>query len=107
MVGGVRNPDLAALPGVEIVELTKSEIAATMGVTAEPVLSRAFFHEKGIPQYLVGHGKILDRIDARLAGQKGLYLNNNAYRGIALNDCVLQSRLTAERIAKNLYGTKG
>ncbi len=102
MVGGVRNPALAALPTDEIVGLTRSELAVTMGITAEPVLSRAFFHEKGIPQYLVGHGKLLDRIDARLAAHPGIHLNSNAYRGIALNDCVLQSRLTAERIARGL-----
>ena len=104
MVGGVRNPELAALPPRDIIELTRGEVAATMGIRAEPVLARAFFHEKGIPQYLVGHGKILDRIDARLAAQPGVFLSNNAYRGIALNDCVLQSRLAAERLAKGLAG---
>ncbi len=103
MVGGVRNPELAALPGEELIALTRSELSATMGISASPALARSFFHEKGIPQYLVGHGKILDRIDARLAAFPGLYLNSNAYRGIALNDCVLQSRLTAERIARELY----
>ncbi|MBI5420651.1 MAG: protoporphyrinogen oxidase [Deltaproteobacteria bacterium] len=103
MVGGVRNPALAALPTDEIVGLTRAELTATMGITAAPTLSRVFFHEKGIPQYLVGHGKVLDRIDARLAAYPGLYLNSNAYRGISLNDCVLQSRLTAERIARELY----
>jgi oxygen-dependent protoporphyrinogen oxidase len=103
MVGGVRNPDLAALPEGALVGLTRAELAATMGVSADPVLARCFFHEKGIPQYLVGHGKVLDRIDARLAAYPCLYLNSNAYRGIALNDCVLQSRLTAERIARELY----
>jgi oxygen-dependent protoporphyrinogen oxidase len=103
IVGGVRNPEIASLPTDALIELTRKEIAATMGVTASPILSRAFFHEKGIPQYLVGHGKVLERIDGRLAEFPGLYLNNNAYRGIALNDCVLQSRLTAERIARELY----
>ncbi|MGE5752128.1 MAG: protoporphyrinogen oxidase [Deltaproteobacteria bacterium] len=103
IVGGVRNPELASLPSDALIGLTLQEIAATMGITASPVLSRAFFHEKGIPQYLVGHGKVLERIDGRLAEFPGLYLNSNAYRGIALNDCVLQSRLTAERIARELY----
>ena len=42
----------------------------------------------------------LERIDARLAGLPGLFLNSNAYRGIALNDCVRESRLAAERIAQ-------
>jgi oxygen-dependent protoporphyrinogen oxidase len=103
MVGGVRNPELAALPAGDLVALTRDELASTMGITAAPALARAFFHDKGIPQYLVGHGKVLERIDGRLAAFPGLYLNSNAYRGIALNDCVLQSRLTAERIAKELY----
>ena len=102
MVGGVRGPELAALPSKELIAVTRSELAATMGIAAEPVLSRAFFHERGIPQYLVGHGKVLDRIDGCLAAQPGIYLNSNAYRGIALNDCVLQSRLVAERLAKNI-----
>jgi len=107
MVGGVRNPELAALPAGDLVALTRDELAATMGITAAPALARAFFHDKGIPQYLVGHGKLLERIDGRLAAFPGLYLNSNAYRGIALNDCVLQSRLTAERIARELYAPAG
>ncbi|MGZ8431075.1 MAG: protoporphyrinogen oxidase [Candidatus Deferrimicrobiaceae bacterium] len=102
MVGGVRRPELAALPPDEMFRLVRSELSATMGVTAKPVLSRSFFHERGIPQYLVGHGKVLERIEERLAAHPGIYLNSNAYRGIALNDCVLQSRLTAERIARDL-----
>lgn len=104
MVGGVRAPELAALPPRDLIELTRGELTATMGITADPVLTRAFFHEKGIPQYLVGHGKILDRIEARLGAQPGLFLSNNAYRGIALNDCVLQSRLAAGRVAKSFSG---
>jgi oxygen-dependent protoporphyrinogen oxidase len=103
MVGGVRNPELAALPPGRLVDLAREELAVTMGVTAAPALARAFLHDKGIPQYLVGHGKVLERVEGRLAFFPGLYLNSNAYRGIALNDCVLQSRLTAERIAKELY----
>ena len=102
MVGGVRAPELAALPEESLVALSRSELSGILGIDAEPVLARTFFHDRGIPQYLVGHGKRLERIDARLAAFPGLHLNSNAYRGIALNDCVLQSRLTAERIARAL-----
>jgi oxygen-dependent protoporphyrinogen oxidase len=102
MVGGVRAPALASLPEEQLLALARRELSATMGITANPVLARTFVHDRGIPQYLVGHGKRLERIDARLAAFPGLYLNSNAYRGIALNDCVLQSRLAAERIAKTL-----
>jgi oxygen-dependent protoporphyrinogen oxidase len=105
MVGGVRNPELAALPAADLIAVARGELAATMGVTAGPILTRAFFHDRGIPQYLVGHGKLLERVESRLAAFPGLYLNSNAYRGIALNDCVLQSRLTADRMAKELYAS--
>jgi len=104
MVGGVRSPALSALSPEELIGLVREELAATMGVTADPILSRSFFHEKGIPQYLVGHAKVLERTEERLAAFPGIYLNSNAYRGIALNDCVLQSRLTAERIIRDLHG---
>lgn len=100
MVGGVRAPELASLPEGEMLALVREELASIMGISAEPVLARTFFHDRGIPQYLVGHGKLLERIDARLADLPGLYLNSNAYRGIALNDCVRESKLAAERIAQ-------
>ena len=37
-----------------------------------------------------------------LADLPGLQLNSNAYRGVSLNDCVLQSRLAAERVLRGL-----
>jgi oxygen-dependent protoporphyrinogen oxidase len=102
MVGGVRAPALAALPEAELLAIAREELREIMGIAAEPVLATTFFHDRGIPQYLVGHGKRLERIDARLAGFPGLHLNGNAYRGIALNDCVRESLSTAGRIARTL-----
>ena len=102
MVGGVREPALAELPEEQLLALVQNELAVIMGISGKPVLARTFFHDRGIPQYLVGHGKRLERIDGRLAHFPGLHLNSNAYRGIALNDCVLQSRLSAERITKTI-----
>ncbi|MBE0569570.1 MAG: protoporphyrinogen oxidase [Deltaproteobacteria bacterium] len=102
MVGGVRAPDLAALPEAELLAMARKELAEILGISGEPVLAKAFFHDRGIPQYLVGHGKRLERIDARLVALPGLHLNSNAYRGIALNDCVRESRAAALRIAKTL-----
>jgi oxygen-dependent protoporphyrinogen oxidase len=102
MVGGVRAPDLATLPEGELLDMARRELRDILGIAAEPILARSFFHDRGIPQYLVGHGRILERIDDRLARLPGLHLNSNAYRGVALNDCVLQSRLAAERIAKQV-----
>jgi len=101
MVGGVRAPELAALPESDLLAIARKGVAGrSWGSPPKPVLAKTFFHDRGIPQYLVGHGKRLELIFGRLAGLPGLHLNSNAYRGIALNDCVRESRATAEGIAK-------
>ncbi|HLN91289.1 MAG TPA: FAD-dependent oxidoreductase, partial [Patescibacteria group bacterium] len=102
MVGGVRASELAGLPEADLLAVARKELQEIMGISSEPDLAKTFFHDRGIPQYLVGHGKRLERIDTRLAVLPGLHLNSNAYRGIALNDCVRESRGTAERIARTL-----
>ena len=102
MVGGARQPELARLPEKELLQMTREELRSIMGMPVRPVLERVFFHERGIPQYLRGHGRLLERLDARLADLPGLHLNSNAYRGVSLNDCVLQSRLAAARVLRGL-----
>jgi len=71
MVGGVRAPALAVLPEPELLALVRDELGSILGISAEPVLARTFFHDRGIPQYLVGHGRRLEGIDARLGGLPG------------------------------------
>ncbi|MCL2102442.1 MAG: protoporphyrinogen oxidase [Syntrophorhabdaceae bacterium] len=100
MIGGARAPKLASLPEVELLALIRKELQDTMGISTRPMFTRAFLHDKGIPQYLVGHGKVLERINTRLSHYPGLFLNSNAYRGIGLNDCVRESKIVAVKIAK-------
>ncbi|MFA6315998.1 MAG: protoporphyrinogen oxidase, partial [Elusimicrobiota bacterium] len=100
MVGGARQPSLALMPESDLLSMVESELTATMGIRTAPILRKVFVHRQAIPQYPVGHGARLDRISARLKDLPGLSLNSNAYRGIGLNDCALQSRLCAEELVR-------
>jgi oxygen-dependent protoporphyrinogen oxidase len=102
MVGGARQPDLAQLPEQDLGALVKEELRVCMGIHVEPELTRVFFYPRGIAQYHVGHGRMLERLAARLAAWPGLYLNSNAYRGVSLNDCARESRLTADLVLSRL-----
>ncbi|MBI4678646.1 MAG: protoporphyrinogen oxidase [Elusimicrobia bacterium] len=104
MVGGARQPALARQREENILALAREELALTMGLRAEPVLAKVFAHERAIPQYPVGHAEALGRIDGLVRAHQGLHLNSNAYLGIGLNDCVLRSRLAAERVLRDLAG---
>ena len=97
MVGGARSPELARLPDDRLLDVVQSNLRDIMGITADPVFAQIYRHERAIPQYLVGHGDRLRAIEEHLADFPGLILTGNAFRGVSLNDCVVNANKTAER----------
>jgi oxygen-dependent protoporphyrinogen oxidase len=97
MVGGARSPELAHLPDDSLLDVVQSNLRDIMGITADPVFAQIYRHERAIPQYLVGHGDRLRAIEEQLADFPGLVLTGNAFRGVSLNDCVVNAGKTAER----------
>jgi oxygen-dependent protoporphyrinogen oxidase len=98
MVGGARASQLAELPDEQLLDRVRSDLRDIMGLTAEPDFVRIYRHEKAIPQYLVGHSDRLAAIDGQLKDLPGLVLTGNAFRGVSLNDCVLNATKTAQSI---------
>lgn len=100
MIGGARYPHLALLDDEKIINLTIEELADILGIEAEPHMVRLYRWEKAIPQYNIGHYKILEGIEQALSRHKGLYLSGNAYKGVAVNDCITNSLALSERITQ-------
>lgn len=98
MVGGARNPHLAELPDDRLLEVVQSNLRDIMGITAEPEFVSIYRHERAIPQYLVGHAERLRAIESGLERFPGLVLSGNAFRGVSLNDCVVNARKTAAQL---------
>jgi oxygen-dependent protoporphyrinogen oxidase len=98
MVGGARSSHLAGLPDDQLFDLVQSDLRDIMGITAEPEFASIYRHEKAITQYLVGHAGRLQAIDEQLAKHPGLVLTGNAFRGVSLNDCVLNAMKTAQSL---------
>ena len=82
----------------ELLALAKEELNLTLGISAEPVLSRVFMWEKAMPQYNLGHPEILKRIDVELQNHPGLALAGNGYRGIGIPDCIRSGELAVDKI---------
>ncbi len=82
----------------DLLELAKEELNLTLGITAEPILSRVFMWDKAMPQYNLGHPEILKRIDLALENYPGLALAGNGYRGIGIPDCIHSGELAVDRI---------
>jgi protoporphyrinogen/coproporphyrinogen III oxidase len=99
MIGGQRNPELVSQDREGLVATARAGLAATMGLDqpADVVFVRRW--ERGIPSYEPGHLANVTAIEHRLAGLAGLELVGNAYRGVAMNDCVHAGRELARRMA--------
>jgi len=98
MIGGARNPELARLPDEQLISVVKSDLNDILGLSAEPDFIRIFRHEKAIPQYVVGHADRLDSIEEKLQRHPGLVLTGNAFKGVSLNDCVVNAGTVAEAL---------
>jgi len=107
MVGGHRSPELADLPDDQLVERVRSDLRDISGLSSEPVFSRIFRHDRAIPQYLVGHAGLLEAIGGILRRHPGLILTGNAFRGVSLNDCVLNAWKTSESLIPQRAGEGG
>jgi oxygen-dependent protoporphyrinogen oxidase len=88
MIGGARAADYAVEDQVQLADMVQAELADIMGIDAAPDFVKAYRHSKSIPQYTLGHAQRLKTIDLLLKQHPNLILTGNAYRGVALNDCV-------------------
>jgi len=95
MVGGARDPQLAELPDDQLLGRVLANLRDILGIACDPEFISIYRHQKAIPQYLVGHAERLRIIDEELHDFPGLILSGNAFRGVSLNDCVLNAEKTA------------
>jgi len=98
MVGGARSPELALLADEQLIDRVRSDLRDILGLSAEPDFIRIFRHQRAIPQYVVGHAARLEAIDEVVRGHPGLVLTGNAFKGVSLNDCVVNAWATAQTI---------
>jgi oxygen-dependent protoporphyrinogen oxidase len=87
----------------ELLELAREELELTLGITAEPLVSRVFIWENAMPQYNLGHPEKLARIDAALEKHPGLALAGNGYRGIGIPDCIRSGEVAVNAVLKYNY----
>jgi oxygen-dependent protoporphyrinogen oxidase len=82
-------------------DIARRELADTLGIHAQPQLSRVFRWENAMPQYNLGHPARLQAIEARLAAHPGLALAGNGYRGIGIPDCIHSGEIAASQVLES------
>lgn len=103
-IGGARNPELADLPGGDLLALAKAEVAMLFGIGDKPHLERVWRWSAGNPQFDVGHLERVGEMERMAREVPGLHLVGGAYRGVGIPDCT-KGALAAVGSILGLHGT--
>jgi oxygen-dependent protoporphyrinogen oxidase len=98
MCGGWNRPEVVDWDDDRLAAAVRAELRESLRVEAAPSFRHVVRWRHAIPQYHVGHLDRVARAEDRAASHPGLFLGGNAYRGVALPDCVEQSQALAARV---------
>lgn len=95
MLGGARSPELARASQDEQLAVARAELASLLGVRGEPVLVRRSVWPHAIPQYELGHERVLERLASFETRHPGLAVGGPLRDGIGLPACLAAGRRLA------------
>ncbi len=96
-LGGCRAPDLAGLPAEELVQFTRAEFRDLLGVRGDPVVARVRQWPRGLPQYRLGHGRIVAALRGAEHCHPGLFITGNYFTGPGVAACLAEAGEAAAR----------
>ena len=101
-VGGSLQEELFSLDDVEMEQAVCQELATFLGIQTAPLFVHIARYPQSMPQYRVGHLRLIDAIEKQVAQHPGLALAGNAYRGVGIADCVRSGEAAAESVLNQM-----
>jgi len=98
-IGGALAEDLAEQDEDALVKLAREELQVILGISATPVLAKAYRWHKANPQYDIGHDERVTEIEQSISRHPGLHLAGAAYHGPGIPDCIQSGTKAAQAIA--------
>ncbi|HEY7166620.1 MAG TPA: protoporphyrinogen oxidase [Candidatus Binatia bacterium] len=97
-VGGSLQPELFEDDDTTMEKNVRTELRELVGVTAPPLFTRIRRHPDSMPQYHVGHGDRIARIETAIIRFPGVALAGSAYHGVGISDCIRTGEAAAEKV---------
>jgi oxygen-dependent protoporphyrinogen oxidase len=101
-VGGVGREAVLRQDDDSLIQCVREALRAITGITATPWYVEVNRWERAMPQYLLGHGDLVARVDAAMSRFSGLALTGSAYRGIGIPDCIKDGTTVATSLMEYL-----
>ena len=97
--GGAAGARLQGDDDDALVDRAREQAETILGMTLPPArITLVRRWPRSLPQYLVGHGERMQRLQDRVDAMPGLMLLGNAYRGVGLPDLIRDGRAAARSL---------
>jgi protoporphyrinogen/coproporphyrinogen III oxidase len=81
-------------------QIAHAQLATILGIRGDPLWSRAFYWNRGLPRYRPGHGTLVAEVRHRLARLPPLAIAGAGYDGAGVSACVRSGREAGRLIAR-------
>lgn len=98
--GGAADPATVELPPDEIGDMIEKELAPILQITGRPVERMVNVYRRALPQYNVGHKRLIEDIRAEAERAPSLVLIGNYLDGVSTGSCVDLAFRMAARVAE-------
>ena len=105
-IGGDLAEHLAEQDETALIAMAREELKTILGITATPVLAKAYRWHKANPQYDLGHALRVTEIERMLIHLPGLHLAGAAYRGSGIPDCIQSGMRAAQSITERIHASQ-
>jgi protoporphyrinogen/coproporphyrinogen III oxidase len=102
--GGALNPEMCTWSEDRIASAVHEDLARVLNIKEEPILQNVHVYQRAIPQYDLGHGRILAELRWTCDATPGLYLAGNYLEGPSMGACVERSFRVVDEVENYLNG---
>ncbi|MDA7951020.1 MAG: protoporphyrinogen oxidase [Pirellulaceae bacterium] len=104
-IGGACQAELLERTDDQLFEIAQRELTDLLKISGSPRLQKMVRWHKKMPQYHLGHEKLVAKIEQEVSQKPGLELAGNAYYGVGIPNCIDSGQRAAEKMAAYLGGS--
>lgn len=96
-IGGGRQPELTSAGDNEILAMAMRDLESIMQIRGKPVYWSLTRWKKAIPQYTLGHQRVMETLSGFEQLYPGMFFCSNFRGGISVGDCIQNSESIARQ----------
>ncbi|MCX8084116.1 MAG: protoporphyrinogen oxidase [Calditerrivibrio sp.] len=105
IMGGDKNRWIIEKQDDDLIRMAYDDIKETLQIKNTPYRIKTFRWHKAIPQYYLGHHKVVEAVEEFCNKNPNIFIGGNILYGVGLNDCTRTSFMNVERLKKLLEST--